>query len=205
MPMDLVPDKGFSRRLKTWRRMHGIKQTALAEMLGVSQTTVSYWENGQDLPSASNFKRLRQIIAHATSDEIGIERLFVERQSGLRALIEYDGARLIAASRGFRALWPRTSEFQGTFMADFLVNEGHRIVLDKDMNKAVSSGSLGLASGISERMLSLEIDEVIPYRWHMCFRRYGLRTIIDMVFETTEVDAPVGITDLVYLDDQALA
>ena len=42
----------FGKRLKRLRRSVGLKQTALADMLEVDQTTISRWENGTQTPSA---------------------------------------------------------------------------------------------------------------------------------------------------------
>ncbi|MFG1481167.1 helix-turn-helix transcriptional regulator [Xanthobacter sp. V4C-4] len=191
----------FAGRLKTWRKMNGIKQAALADMLGVSQAAVSFWEGRRDLPSPAALTRLEALMAHSARDEVMVERLFVERQAGVRALIDFDGARFIAASRGFCALWPQTGELRDHRLADWLVNEAQKLFFDKDLRHAIVSGNLGLASGVSERMMSLEVDQVVPHRWHMCFRRYGPRTLVDVVYEPCAGDQPTGIEDLVYLDD----
>lgn len=196
-----VGQGAFAARLRTWRRINGIKQAALAEMLGVSQTAVSIWENGHELPSAERLARLESLMAHTARDEVAVERLFVERQQGVRALFDLDGIRVLAVSRGFRALWPQTGELMGSFLIDYLVNEARRLASDQKYAQAILSGELVLASGYSDRMTDLDIDEMVPHRWHMCFRRYGARTIADVVYEPGEGEHGPGIDDLVYLDD----
>lgn len=191
----------FAARLRTWRRINGIKQATLAEMVGVSQTVVSVWENGHELPSAERLARLETLMADTARDELAVERLFVERQGGVRALFDVDGVRLLAVSRGFRDLWPKTGELKGSFLIDYLVNEARRLASDQKYAQAILSGDLVLASGHSERMTNLDIDEMVPHRWHMCFRRYGPRTIVDVVYEPSEGERGAGIDDLVYLDD----
>jgi transcriptional regulator with XRE-family HTH domain len=191
----------FAARLRTWRRINGIKQAALAEMLGVSQTAVSIWENGHDLPSAERIGRLEALMANTARDELAVERLFVERQGGIRALFDVDGARLLAVSRGFHALWPATAELTGSFFIEYLVNEARRLASDPKYTQAILSGELVLASGHSERMTNLDTDQVIPHRWHMCFRRYGARTVADVVYEPSDAAQGSGIDDLVFLHD----
>ena len=190
----------FAARLRTWRRINGIKQAALDEMLGVSQTAVSIWENGHDLPSAERIGRLEALLANTARDELAVERLFVERQGGIRALFDVDGARLMAVSRGFHALWPETAELTGSFFIEYLVIEARRLASDPKYTQAILSGELVLASGHSERMTNLDTDQVIPHRWHMCFRRYGARTVADVVYEPSDAAPVSGCDDLVGLD-----
>ncbi|WP_127089983.1 helix-turn-helix transcriptional regulator [Aquabacter cavernae] len=190
----------FPRHLKTWRRLNGIKQAALAEMLGVSQAAISFWESGRDTPAPGSMKRLKALMAHTARDEVRVERLFVQRQAGVRALFDLDGIRFIAASQGFQSLWPETSAFEGRFMADALANEARALIFGPDLRPSVLAGNLALASGVSERMTDLQTDEAIRFRWHICFRRYGPRTLVDVVYEPCAPDLSTGITDLVYLD-----
>jgi transcriptional regulator with XRE-family HTH domain len=181
--------------------MNGIKQAALAETLGVSQTAVSLWENGHDLPASDRVARIESLMAHSARHELGVERLFVERQGGVRALFDVDGTRLLAVSRGYKAIWPGTAELQGSFFVEYLVNEALHITSDPDLAHAVLSGDLVLASGYSLRMTNLELDDMVPHRWHACFRRYGARTIVDVVSETGGEAREPGIDDLVFLDE----
>ncbi len=196
-----VGQGAFAARLRTWRRVNGIKQATLAEMLGVSQTAVSIWENGHDLPSAERIARLETLMADTARDELALERLFVERQGGIRALFDVDGVRLLAVSRGFHEVWPLTSELTGSFFIEYLVDEARRLASDQKYAQAILSGELVLASGFSERMTNLGIDQIIPHNWHMCFRRYGARTVVDVVYEPGSGEQGSGIDDLVYLDD----
>jgi len=105
-PIKIQPTaySGFSRRLKIWRRLNAIKQDRLADLVGVSQATISFWENGRDVPSPANMRRLNVIMAESSRDELLIDRLFVQRQAGIRALLDFDGIHLVGASQGFRAL-----------------------------------------------------------------------------------------------------
>ncbi len=190
----------FSYGLKVWRRQNNIKQASLAEMLGVSQAAVSFWESGRDVPSTDSMKRIQALMAKSVRDELLLEQLFVQRQAGVRALFDFDGMHLLVASRGFQALWPEVGTMEGRHMADRLINEASTLVFDTDLRHAILTGNLGLASGFSERMTDLEVDSVVPHRWHMCFRHHGHRTIIDVVYEPCAAEAEPGITDLVYLD-----
>lgn len=192
--------QNFGRQIKLWRQQNNIKQTALAEMLGVSQTAISLWENGHDQPSGPMMTRVRDLISRTQRDEYALERLFTQRQSGVLSLVDYDGARLLAVSQGFRALWPQVAQMEGLAMANHLVDEAQHLFCDADLRHAILSGSLGLASGVSERQTDLPFDPVLRHGWHICFRRHGYRTVLAMSYEICTGPAEPGITDLIHLD-----
>ncbi|MGE4373791.1 MAG: helix-turn-helix transcriptional regulator [Xanthobacter sp.] len=197
----LAADKmDFAQRLKTWRRLNNIKQAALADMLGVSQSSISFWENGRDLPSVAYRKRITDLMADSTCDELLVERLFVERITGGRALFDLDGARLLASSQGYREMWPKYARLEGQFMAHRLVNEAASLADDRDLQQAIRKGEVAVIGGVSQRMTDIELDPAVIYRWHMCFRRVGYRVIIDVACERTDEEA-MGVTELLYLDD----
>lgn len=59
----LMPDtRHIGRSLRTWRSLRRLKQDAVANMLGVSQTTVSRWEGGQAAPSLHEQQGLRALM-----------------------------------------------------------------------------------------------------------------------------------------------
>jgi transcriptional regulator with XRE-family HTH domain len=52
----------LGRSLRTWRLLRRIKQHHLGELLGVSQTTVSRWENGQQVPTPVEQSAVRTLM-----------------------------------------------------------------------------------------------------------------------------------------------
>ncbi|MGV6803661.1 MAG: helix-turn-helix domain-containing protein, partial [Ruegeria sp.] len=76
--MKQVPLPGFpafGRRLKRLRRANGLKQDALAHLVGVDQTTVSRWESGIQTPEAEMQSRAFSALANARSDDSALKRL----------------------------------------------------------------------------------------------------------------------------------
>jgi len=188
-----------SASLRKWRRLNGIKQEDLASRLGVSQSAVSFWENGRERPSANNIRKLKGLMAHTVRDELAIERLFVERQSGLRVLCDFDGIALVATSSGFKSLWPETAQLENRWAAHHLVDEARDFLLDEDHARSIRSGEIGLASAVSHRITDFQVDSAVKCRWHLCVRRYGYRTLLDVVFEPCGAEVETGITDIQYL------
>ncbi len=52
----------WKEHLKMLRMQHGLKQSVVAEMLGVSQVTVSRWENGHCQPDLGTRRSLRDLL-----------------------------------------------------------------------------------------------------------------------------------------------
>lgn len=53
----------LGRSLRSWRALRRIKQQAAAQWLGVSQSTLSRWENGLAAPDDDEARRLRQLLS----------------------------------------------------------------------------------------------------------------------------------------------
>jgi transcriptional regulator with XRE-family HTH domain len=56
-------ERALGRSLRTWRALRRVKQLHAAALLGVSQATVSRWENGQTPPAPDEAERLRRLMA----------------------------------------------------------------------------------------------------------------------------------------------
>lgn len=191
----------FAQRLRSWRRLNGIKQVALAKMLGVSQAAVSYWETGQDKPSADLMRRISDMIARADCDEILLERLFTERQPGIVALYDLDGIRFMAASRGYRALWPGMSLLQGKSLEGHLVNESGELQANDALRRDIDSGKLALVSGVSDRHTDIMVDTAVRHEWNIRIRRFGPKTLLSISYDPCAETVPVGITEVKLFTD----
>jgi transcriptional regulator with XRE-family HTH domain len=192
--------EGFGTRLKTWRRLNNLKQAALAQMLGVSQPAIARWEAGLDTPNPDRLKRLLHIMDGSARDELALERLFIRRQAAMRALFDYDGLRMLELSEGFRRIWPDFSNLLDRPMVDHIVGEAQSLVGDRELHQFIVDGSLGLISGVSDRHTDHDLDHALRHRWHACFRRYGSRTLVDIVYEPCGPEVPTGVTDIIHLD-----
>ncbi|WP_018389268.1 helix-turn-helix domain-containing protein [Ancylobacter sp. FA202] len=194
-------DTHFAQRLRSWRRLNGIKQVALADMLGVSQAAVSYWENGHDTPSADLMRRIRDLIDRTDCDEILLERVFTERQPGIMALYDLDGVRLLAASRGYRALWPGMSLLQGKSLERHLVNESGELLANAALRRDINSGKLALVSGVSDRHTDIIVDTAVRHEWNTRVRRFGSKTLLSISYDPCPETVPVGITEVKLFTD----
>jgi transcriptional regulator with XRE-family HTH domain len=69
----------YGRALRRWRRLRGVKQSHAAELLGVTQATLSRWERGYHRLPAEAERKLAQFL-RAPLDSAG--------DAGLRRLVE---------------------------------------------------------------------------------------------------------------------
>jgi transcriptional regulator with XRE-family HTH domain len=98
------------RAVRRTRLLRGMKQSHLAEMLGVGQSSVSKWESGLHLPAEDMIDALARFVANPPgepSDTI-LKRL-VEQSSCPVHLVCDETHRLLAASRPRRSQWRLSS------------------------------------------------------------------------------------------------
>ena len=81
----------IGQRIKELRELKNIEQSELAEMLGYkSQSTISKWESGINLPTGKKLIALAKIFNTSTNDILGIEKPVKEEYttSDLRKMAE---------------------------------------------------------------------------------------------------------------------
>ncbi|MHB8623379.1 MAG: helix-turn-helix domain-containing protein [Sulfuricaulis sp.] len=65
----------FGERLAALRKAAGYTQIELAEILGISQRMVAYYENAPDLPLAKMLRHLARTLSVSTDELIGLAPL----------------------------------------------------------------------------------------------------------------------------------
>lgn len=117
-------ERALGRSLRTWRSLRRIKQQHAAQLLGVSQATVSRWENGQVPPDEGEATRLRVLMAarlDSAADQV-LARLVRQSAAPVHLVCDFTH-RLLAASTAREAqfkvpvselmgrpLWPYATE-----------------------------------------------------------------------------------------------
>lgn len=187
--------------LKTWRKAHGVSQQKLAAQLNVSQAAVSRWEAGVDTPSLELLGRIKALLEPATQHAISLEQLFIREQYALHVLFDLDGARLLAASRGYSAIFPRFSRLIGERFADHMVGETRVIFEDRHLHTSIKLGEIALMTGTTERHINHRYDQAIRHHWTICFRKVGNRVLGDVAFELCKADAETKLDKIVRMDE----
>ncbi len=102
----MISELPIGLALRRFRRLNMVKQSAVAEMLGVSQGCVSRWESEAQWPDAAQRERIIQLIAASVGNDhdAGLKRL-VECSERPVHLICDATHQLLAASRSRAASW----------------------------------------------------------------------------------------------------
>lgn len=103
-----APDTEFGRLLRQWRRTSDIKQSRLADILGVTQATVSRWENGTQRPAPLQYDLIDQMMTRKRNFRLdqAIKRLVTHSNQRVH-LIEDRSHRLLCASNAREQEWQR--------------------------------------------------------------------------------------------------
>lgn len=113
-----IPNRHLGSRLRQFRRLRGLKQAHVAEMLGVSQGLISRWESGTHVPCSETCHQIRRFIAVApdSSSDRALRRL-IEAANVPVHLICDATHRLLAASSLREREWRASA---GTFVGSSL-------------------------------------------------------------------------------------
>jgi len=102
----MIADLPVGRALRRFRRLNGIKQGHVAELLGVSQGSVSRWESGSHEPESWHRARIIEFIAaNANGDADAALRRLISTSTLTVHLVCDATHRLLAASPSRLASW----------------------------------------------------------------------------------------------------
>ncbi|WP_447756821.1 helix-turn-helix domain-containing protein [Sphingopyxis fribergensis] len=121
----MIHDLPVGRALRRFRRLNAIKQGHVAELLGVSQGSVSRWESGTHEPDAFHREEIAALIAAQTGNDAdaALKRL-VETSTQAVHLICDATHRLLAASASRAASWNTDAQtYVGTSLWRFATRE----------------------------------------------------------------------------------
>jgi transcriptional regulator with XRE-family HTH domain len=102
----MLHDLPVGRALRRFRRLNGIKQGHVAELLAVSQAAVSRWESGVHEPEAHQRERILDMIAANASNDADAALKRLIETSTLPVHLVCDATHcLLAASPGRASSW----------------------------------------------------------------------------------------------------
>jgi transcriptional regulator with XRE-family HTH domain len=113
------------QKLRRWRLLRGIKQSAFANWMGVSQATVSRWEGGQLSLTATQWLLAERLLISGrnTAYDAALKRL-IETSASKVHLVGDETHRLLAASLGRQMEWrAEVAQFLGQPLLRFASDE----------------------------------------------------------------------------------
>jgi transcriptional regulator with XRE-family HTH domain len=85
----------------SYRRLHGLTQDQLADMLKVSQQTISRWEAGHQIPDPHSQSVLRLVLGEADLGSLRLWKLRVRKSAGHEFLLDRNLVILSASNPAF--------------------------------------------------------------------------------------------------------
>lgn len=186
-----------------WRKANKIKQSVLAEMLGVTQGTVSKWENGSAPLTRTAMLRFDAVVSEMHQGQLAIELAYLNPQHQAKLLVQGRGLRILGVSKGFLSLWPGMNNFVGLNTRDFVVNEAAAYCEEKDYLREAEDGELLMVTSVSNRLLGVgdEVGDEHRIRWHAIARKLDGHFIHEVIYEPCPADTPVGFERILRRSD----
>jgi transcriptional regulator with XRE-family HTH domain len=149
---DTTPDR-WREFVRRYRLRHGLTQARLADLIGVSQRTVSRWELGQDRPGLEQQRRLRDLAAKPA--EMLMSRLAssVRHCPAPRALSRTQNLRLQAVSPLAIAKRPSITEWIGRDLAPIACGGLKEMLDDRPLQKSIADGEIACVLATTRSVL----------------------------------------------------
>lgn len=129
---------GWKYIVRLHRLRLGLSQQALSDMLGVSQRTVSRWERGEDNPSLTQQRALRDIGWEPPGSILTTLAATVTHCPAPRALSRTQKLRLMAVSRPARAKRPSIVDSLGEDLAPRAEGVLAELLDDRPLQRAIA-------------------------------------------------------------------
>jgi len=167
----------WSSSIKRFRHRRGLKQEALAYMLGCDQTAVSHWERDLDNPSLAFQRQLIQLMAE---DERTVDDLrliaSIQKSPSIQALLN-DRLQVISGSNGFWDFYKHISGPDPDILHDFGVEDNRKLLNNiferaddtliveseftahpKGVNKGIRMKGIAITTRLSDGSLALRME-----------------------------------------------
>lgn len=134
-----MPKKNWSAFIKRYRARNGLTQFRLADVVGVSQRTISRWENGQDQPSIELQKRLRDLEWTPPSQLLRGLAISVKHCPAPRALSRGRNFQLQAVSKPAIKKRPSVADLIGCDLVKIAQGVWQDILEDAVLQRSISN------------------------------------------------------------------
>lgn len=145
--------ENWSQFIKQYRARHGLKQTHLATILGVSPSAVSVWERNKDIPAAHLQRQLRDLATHP--DALLSWKLFasVKHCSLPRALCRTQNLRLLALSGPAIEKRPSVIEWLGCDLAKIACGIQQEMLDDRELQNSTAKREVFCVMAVTKSVL----------------------------------------------------
>lgn len=134
--------EGWDDLLRRYRVRHALTQARMADVLGVSQRTISRWERGEDSPSLDRRKHLRDLCREPSSRLLRSLMVSVRHSPFPRALSRMPTLQLLAVSPGAIAKRPSITGWIGRDLAKIACGVLEEMLDDTALQRSIANGEI---------------------------------------------------------------
>jgi transcriptional regulator with XRE-family HTH domain len=145
--------ENWSVVVKRYRIRHCLTQKGLADLIGVSQRTISRWERGEDNPSAVQQKRLRDLAWDPTAELSWRVFQSVSNCPMPRALSRGQNLRLQVVSRPAIEKRPSVVNWIGRDLAKIATGVLLEMLDDRILQQSIANGDIACVLSTTESVL----------------------------------------------------
>lgn len=151
--------------VRAYRVRHGLSQNHMAHLMGVAQRTISRWERGEDSPSVTQQKRLRDLGWQPASSLFrGIADSILHCPVP-RALTRTESLRLQRLSAPALAKRPSMADWIGHDLAPIACGVLREILDDSILQRAIAAGEIqSLVTTTRSVLRTSEHEQIGLYR-----------------------------------------
>lgn len=141
-------DEAWSAIVRRYRLRHGLTQQRLAEILQISQRTVSRWERGEDAPSLAQQKILRDLTREPNTCLSARLPQAVAHCPMPRALTRSSRINLHTMSRPALLRRPALSDWMGRDLAPIATGILAQMLDDRCLQRGIARGEIACVRAI---------------------------------------------------------
>jgi transcriptional regulator with XRE-family HTH domain len=165
--------ESWAELLRRYRVRHALTQARMADVLGVSQRTISRWERDQDKPSLERQKQLRDLCREPSSRLLRSLVASVTHSPFPRALSRMPTLQLLAVSPAAIAKRPSITDWIGHDLAKIACGVLEEMLDDRVLQRSIANGEIACVLSTTR--------SVLRTAEHAGIRTY--RTIITYYFD----------------------
>jgi transcriptional regulator with XRE-family HTH domain len=186
----------WTTQLRRFRRLRALKQTALADLLGVDQATVSRWESGRQSPDLGMQRRLRSLMQQAGPREEVLLRHWINAAVGYTSLSDENRV-VVAASPSFCDYHRvNASEIEGMSLIPAFTEELEQLwamaiergFLEGDIASVTLVSRSHLLSGYERNVGTIAVWTPVPLADGQFLRRVDVIRLSDEQFSKARAD-----------------
>jgi transcriptional regulator with XRE-family HTH domain len=157
--------ESWAELLRRYRVRHALTQARMADVLGVSQRTVSRWERGEDRPSLDRQKQLRDLCREPPAPLLRSLAASVAHSPFPRALSRMPRLRLLALSPPAIAKRPSITQWIGRDLAGIACGILEKMLDDASLQRSIAKGEVACVVTTTRSVLqTMEHPRIGTYR-----------------------------------------